>query len=694
MRDPSVFAVYLAFCLLGLLPVIADARIDVDIQLTLGFSETFRLDRWAPLTVTVSNRGSDLSGQLEVEVSSGDELRGNPVTTFYRRDLELPGNSRKRFQFTIFPENPAKPLLIRVISATGEPLAQRTLDLRGHFTSARLLLVLSRAADLDYLNDASGESLRVLYPHPELLPERWQGYDGVDALVIQGLSLENLTTRQFEALQMWLAHGGILVIGAGPDYALLHTPRLAGLLPATPVAIAQIADAAIAGNPGTAPATAMAMATNMPRAFDVHRLARVHGRVLYRAGEFPLIIEQNHGRGRVLYLTFDVTRAPFAGWPGMRQLWFDSLRLPAPQPLVVASPATDAAEPVMDVIKRDPRGFPHHTSVCVFLALYLGILATGYRLADGGGLPRRLQPWMTWAAPLLFAPAAYLLFGPLLFPKGANAVVLATIESFPDSPYAHLHLDLGVYASSSSAAAPAAAAFLQFEYAGAEPVLQPVRRPPARAVPALTGVQAARRSSDWVVREGTRRSVQPLDEREYVLHLIEGQDIVVYDLSGTLVTTPNSVRLQLRNDSGRPLYAARLVFGENVYPLGFIAGNTQVERVFANNNNNNNDDDNAGDSGNAAGQDSAAVAVGFSAVDLETAEVAFKDITKRALANLRGQQQPAARSALLLGFARSPLYPREQADGWRYTGLALVLLQIPAGALLPASSAADNDHGG
>jgi hypothetical protein len=195
MKDPAVRLLQPGFCLFGLLLVLTEALADdtanaiatalqasaaaVDIQLTLGFSETFRLDHWTPLIVTLSNRGSDLSGQLEIEVSGGNEFQGNSFTTFYRRDLELPGNSRKRFNFTVFPENPSKPLLIRIISGAQEPLVQRTLDLRGRFTSARLLLVLCRDADLDYLNDASGESLRVLYPHPELLPDRWQGYDGV-----------------------------------------------------------------------------------------------------------------------------------------------------------------------------------------------------------------------------------------------------------------------------------------------------------------------------------------------------------------------------------------------------------------------------------------------------------------------------------------------------------------------------------
>ena len=461
----------------------ASTRIGVNIQAVLGFSETFRLGHWTPLTVTLTNHGKNLVAQLNVEVVGGDEFQGGLFTTYYRRDVQLPQNARKRFHFTVFLDNPSRPLTIRINSA-GTELAQQTTDLRQRFTDAQLILVLSRDADLDYLNTSgSTHSLRVLYPHPELLPERWQGYDGIAAIIIHGLSLESLSIRQFEAIQKWLAQGGTVAVSADPNYTLLRTPRLAELVPATPVGIASLADASIESQ------HKHLNNNNAPRSFDVHRLVQVQGRTLYRAGEFPLLIEQKTGRGKVLYLSFDVARAPFANWSGIKQFWLENLQLPTSTALSL-TPVKGAAEnPIFDIIRRAPKSFPPHSSVLIFLVLYLGVLATGYRLAASTETQqpqRKKLLWLSGIAPLVFACAAFLLFGPGLFPKGDNAVILTTLKPFPQSNYAHVRLDLGLYSMRSAVTYPA----LDFAYEGIQPVFSPARQ--------FTSFQEAK---NWVFHE-------------------------------------------------------------------------------------------------------------------------------------------------------------------------------------------------
>ena len=97
---------------------------------------------------------------------------------------------------------------------------------------------------------------------------------------------------------------------------------------------------------------------------------------------------------------------------------------------------------------------------------------------------------ITWAAPVAFAPLAWLLFGPLLFPAGATAVAVATVEPHPAGRYADLDVEFGLYANRRHP--------LRLDYEGAEPGLHPVARPgePAEA-------------SDWILRGGPRRSAEP-----------------------------------------------------------------------------------------------------------------------------------------------------------------------------------------
>jgi hypothetical protein len=178
----------------------------------------------------VGNRGSDVNGILEVQVTADDVTRGRRLVTYHRRHLDLHRDSRKSLQFTVFPQALSHPLVIRV-HADGRELARTEIDLRARFAPQRLMLVLARNADLDYLNDGSIDGLRVLYPHPELLPAHWRGYEAVAAIVLHGVTLERLSASQFEALNKWIVQGGILAVSGGPDYTLLQSRRLAALLP-------------------------------------------------------------------------------------------------------------------------------------------------------------------------------------------------------------------------------------------------------------------------------------------------------------------------------------------------------------------------------------------------------------------------------------------------------------------------------
>src|SRR5512139_1781904 len=101
----------------------------VDIAAVVGFADTFRPGHWTPLTVTVTNRAGDLSGELEVQVSGDDVLRGRQLVTSYRRNLELSRNSRKSLQFTVRPQGLSRPLVIRVRSG-GREVARAEVDLR------------------------------------------------------------------------------------------------------------------------------------------------------------------------------------------------------------------------------------------------------------------------------------------------------------------------------------------------------------------------------------------------------------------------------------------------------------------------------------------------------------------------------------------------------------------------------------
>lgn len=624
--------------LLGLLFVPSPAQADsIEISAVVGFADTFQPGRWTPLHVSVRNRSSDLNGELEVQVTGGDELRGRRFVTAHRRKLQLQRNSAKSLQFTILPQGLSRPLVIRVLS-NGLEQARKEIDLRTLSIAERLVLVLSRDADLDYLNEGAAQGMRVLYPHPELLPAHWRGYDAVAAIVLHGMSLERLSATQFEALHKWIAQGGTLAVSGGPDYTLMRRPRLAALLPGLPVGMTKIdADTLRA---------AFSASLDVSRPVYVNRLDAFHGNVRLRAGTQPLVVERAVGLGRVLYLTFDVASHPFDRWDGMSKLWH--LHLSPPATLTSSGPKTGTENPVLALIRAEASDFPRYAAAFIFLALYLGTLLAAYRFPMRATQSRRVASLGTWFTPVIFAAAAWVMFGPAAFPRGPTAVAVAVIEPFPGSSYARLNVDLGLYASHSG--------MLQFQYAGAEPVMYPSREELRQGdVP------------DWVVGEASRRSVEPRDRRRYVLHALEGADVIAFRMDAVVHDEAAGPRVILENNSGSAVDGLWLVFGGYAYELGAIADGERIERALVR-------------TRHGVEVDAAS----WPGVLKDPAGGRARDVTPIRIALERRAQEtnpngyPGPGHALLVGYAASPLHPAGDSTGWAHHERAVIAFQVAA----------------
>lgn len=612
----------------------------IDLEVALGFANTFRLDHWTPLTVRIENHGPDLKGQLEVIVSRGDELAGDLYTLTHRRPLSLPKGSAKRNRFTVHLQRVARPLVVRFV-AGGKVKVAKAVELRRRFTDRQMLVVLGREADLDYMN---GEGLTVAYPHPSLLPDHWRGYHGVAGVVLQGTSLEALSQRQYEALEKWLAQGGIVVVSGGPDYAVLRTPRLSRLMPARAVGFRRFQE-------GTAIGEALKLPLSVVRPFAVNQVERIQGRVTHaamvggRAGSdgnapsVPLILEREHGLGKVRFLTFDIARYPFDRWPAMRRLWPELL---APIPTIVLEkrkgtgiPSTFG--PVHAALRAPKLRYPERLTVVAFVVLYLALATTLYVLSRGR------RPWLRgtliWAPAAAFAVVAYVGFGPILFPSPATTIVTSILRPFPDSPYAGVNFDLAAYTTR--------ARWIPWRYQGGRPVLLPG--------PHSHGIRS---TPDWVFLEGERGGIAPGSPGRYRVHRLRGEDIVRFEIDGAVNEAGRGFELEVTNHTGSRLDDAWVVVGVRAYRVGAIES-AAIHR------------------GTLAEEDSLLLRTGRSWWKLfgDDHELSSGDALKEALLEqaLAAHFPPLPQSAYLIGFAASPLRSQRPQPAWAPIELALVV---------------------
>jgi hypothetical protein len=614
---------------------------DIGLEVVVGAADTFSVGRWTTVTVSVSNRGGDLLGDVELVTGHGDPLARSLHRVIHRRALQLSRDARKRLQFTVMLESVARQLEARVLR-DGEVLARQRVDLRRRVAADALVLVLSRDADLDYLNRQPGHALRVVYPLPERLPGHWRGYDAVRALVLHGVSLERLSDAQYEALQRWLASGGVLVVSGGANQSLLRTPRLARLLPATPAGLLGPLDAAVIGE---------ALGVPLPAGEGVilNRVRRPQGEVLAAVDGVPLVVSRALGRGRVHYLTFDIARRPLQRAVALQALW---QRLVPLAPALRPPPAGSAAEHerlLRGLLQREGAGFPGHVSLLYFLALYLAVLATGCRLRGSRPATRRLATAMTLGAPLLFAPVAWWLFGPTLFPKGATAVSAALVEPLGDSGYARVSLDLGLYSNHSRA--------LMLEFEGMQPafVTQPRQGGP---------------TSDWRVEHTAAGGRIGVTERgSYVLHGVRGEDVIPFGVDLQVARDGDALRVAVTNASGRRLRNLWLLYQGRGHGLGDLAPTQRLRRRLR-----------LGANGVELWPDEPwRVLKPVQQADRRPRRGRDPGVDRLLFAPLlkEGVHSSGPAEAVLIGYASSPLRRAGPSADWRVDGVAGLLARVP-----------------
>jgi hypothetical protein len=227
-------------------------------------------------------------------------------------------------------------------------------------------------------------------------------------------------------------------------------------------------------------------------------------------------------------------------------------------------------------------------------------------------------------------------------------VTVAVIEPFQGSIFARLRLDLGVYASRSGA--------LRLEYRGAEPMLYSPRK-----------AQREGTVEDWVFGKGPRPYVEPLDRRRYVLHALEGEDVIAFHLDASVRDEAGGPRLVLDNASGRTLENAWLVFDGYGYKLGSIAAGARLERGFVRRT-----------GGVEMGEATWRVVLRpFAGIPADMMSPARIVLERRSRA-MGKSEYPGAGHALLIGYTASPLQPAGASAGWPRREQALVAFRFAA----------------
>lgn len=366
-------------CLLLLLIAGSVTGTSLELDMVLGFDGRFRPETAVPVTISVRSPGAPLEADLVLEYQAGTSLERGASWTLIRR-ISLAPDVTGVFRFAIPLEVSSYPLMAR-LERNGTTLIEAERELRPAMTDRSMVVGLSDRPSLDSalptISRRYGRSSELHYPRPEYLPIFPASWDGVELVIWHRLSPDELDLFAFEALGLWVADGGNLMI--------IGNPRLSGHEFPASVPVGQIGLPIPVGDLAVYPIADEPEGTDAgdPRGIPTMQV-------------FP------YGRGEITYVPYDITSSSMSS-ADREKLWDDLLSRAEPRRKQEWEPL---AELITDsVFVRDAPMFPDLGRVLavagLFTAAAMAVLVYG-RKADTPG-SRRL---MVFALAIIAAAAS------------------------------------------------------------------------------------------------------------------------------------------------------------------------------------------------------------------------------------------------------------------------------------------------
>jgi hypothetical protein len=317
LKFQKILAVLIVLLLAaGLAPAAAAQNQALQMSVTPAYNGYFKYGEWLPLWVELENQGSDLTGELRVQVNSSSGA------IVYAAPVELPAGSRKRVPVYVLPNNFTRELEV-VLMSGGRAVTSEKAAVRPQANVSFFIgLITPERGALALLNGVKlpgQERPKILVDLTTAeLPDRAEALRSFDVLVLNDMDTSRLTPEQAAALGGWVTQGGRLVIGGGPgaQRAVAGLPdwllpaRLQGTGEINTEALAPLAD--FAGSSPVLVTGPFVVARGEPNPDTV---------ALVGDASLPLVQERLVGRGAVDFVAVDLTGVPFSGWPGTQDFW-------------------------------------------------------------------------------------------------------------------------------------------------------------------------------------------------------------------------------------------------------------------------------------------------------------------------------------------------------------------------------------
>jgi hypothetical protein len=283
-----------------------------------------------------------------------------------------------------------------------------------------------------------GQATTILTLDPADLPYRVEAWSAIDRLIWQDVDTTQLNTQQLDALKLWVAAGGRLVILGGTTGITTLSALPADLLPFQPVQTTTVAPADLTSLLGTLPADASdtpALAGTLTR-----------GSVMGRSGTSVYAAQAAYGQGQVTIIGINPAEPWLARSDAAETLWHRVL--PAASNAVVSPfQFTDDSSLLYALQNLPAVALPPIEQLFLLLLAYIALIGPINYLVLRR-LDRREWAWITMPAlVVVFAVGSYALGAAL---KGSDVIVneLSIVRAGQGTDQGRAQAYIGVYSPS------------------------------------------------------------------------------------------------------------------------------------------------------------------------------------------------------------------------------------------------------
>ncbi|MFN8411371.1 MAG: hypothetical protein U0Z26_03185 [Anaerolineales bacterium] len=366
----------------------------------IGFDGFAKEGKWLPIHVQVENNGTDIEGEVRVLYS---DIANSP--TIYSASVSLPTTSRKDFFiYTYYPQGGVSNLKIQLFSKN-KVLVEKKMRVSNVTSDSMLIGIMSETqSTFNLLNQikTSNGVIHLVEINSATLPDRPQGWEQLDAIIISNTDTGTFSAEQKKALELWIAQGGKLFVSGGPKWQ------------ATVEGIKDLLPLQIDGLTKTTATPEVSAYTN--EAFpETAETILVTGKptptstVMIKQDDQALMTKKEIGNGEVIFFAADPSLEPFKSWNGMVTIYNYLLSF-HPQQSAWRNGHWDSSYTNAAISTIDELNIPSIFFICGWLTFYIALIGpVNYFVLKL--LKRREFAWVTIPAIVIIISMTSYIYG-------------------------------------------------------------------------------------------------------------------------------------------------------------------------------------------------------------------------------------------------------------------------------------------